>query len=218
VSPEGFSDTLPAVDGRAAASGLRVVRAAGLREIAWKNGGGVTREIAIHPEGAGMDDFLWRASAADIDAPGPFSRWEGFDRVLFVTRGGPVRLAREDTGQSVVLSAGQGFCFAGETPYRCDELSGGPVRDFNLMLRRSRALGRVQAWRGSLVRHLAPGHWLCHGYRGTYEFEISDRSGRDVLEAGDTAHLSVASGEHPILRMVPRSNDAGLIIAWIEAA
>src|SRR5690606_17201971 len=195
VSPEGFSDTLPAVDGRAAASGLRVVRAAGLREIAWKNGGGVTREIAIHPEGAGMDDFLWRASAADIDAPGPFSRWEGFDRVLFVTRGGPVRLAREDTGQSVVLSAGQGFCFAGETPHRCDELSGGPVRDYILMLRRSRALSRVQVWLGSFVRHLAMGHWLSNEYGGTFELEISYRSGRDVLEDGETAHLSEASGE-----------------------
>ncbi|HET8765250.1 MAG TPA: HutD family protein, partial [Rhodanobacter sp.] len=26
----------------------------------WKNGLGRTRELAIHPPGAGMDDFLWR--------------------------------------------------------------------------------------------------------------------------------------------------------------
>ena len=32
----------------------------------WKNGGGTTREVAVSPEGAGLDDFAWRISLAAL--------------------------------------------------------------------------------------------------------------------------------------------------------
>ena len=32
----------------------------------WKNGMGRTRELAVHPAGAGMDDFIWRVSVAEV--------------------------------------------------------------------------------------------------------------------------------------------------------
>ena len=32
----------------------------------WKNGGGVTREIAVEPPGAGFDSFGWRVSTAVV--------------------------------------------------------------------------------------------------------------------------------------------------------
>lgn len=203
--------------GGSAATWLRFIRAAELRKSPWKNGGGVTREIAVHPAGAGMDDFLWRVSAADVAAPGPFSHWEGVDRVLLVTRGGPIRLIQERTERAILLPAGQGFRFAGEEPYRC-ELLAGPVRDFNLMLRRTKAQGHAQAFHGALARRLAPGHWLWHGWRGAYEVDMSGRPSRGVLEAGDTLHLCVAAGDRPILRLTPKSRDACLIAVRIETA
>ncbi|WP_210147850.1 HutD family protein [Aromatoleum petrolei] len=30
----------------------------------WKNGGGVTLEVALQPAGAGLTDFDWRVSSA----------------------------------------------------------------------------------------------------------------------------------------------------------
>jgi len=203
--------------GGPAATRLRFIRAAELRASPWRNGGGVTREIAVHPAGAGMDDFLWRVSAADVATPGPFSHWAGVDRVLLVTQGGPVHLIQERTQRTVVLPAGRDFRFAGEEPYRC-ELPAGPVRDFNLMLRRAKAQGHVEACRGEVVRRLAPGHWLWHGWHGAYEVDVPGRLSRGVLEAGDSLHLSVAAGDRPVLRMTPRTGDARLIVARIETA
>ena len=46
----------------------------------WKNGGGLTREVAAFPANASMADFDWRISIADVAAAGPFSRFENVDR------------------------------------------------------------------------------------------------------------------------------------------
>ena len=42
------------------------IRGADLIASPWKNGGGVTREIAAYPHGAGFDTFIWRVSLADV--------------------------------------------------------------------------------------------------------------------------------------------------------
>ena len=45
------------------------------RLMPWKNGLGVTREMAVFPSGANLErgDFLWRLSSADVGTSGPFS-------------------------------------------------------------------------------------------------------------------------------------------------
>ncbi|WP_344323995.1 HutD family protein, partial [Kitasatospora putterlickiae] len=52
---------------------VRFLRAAERPATAWRNGGGVTREVAGHPVGSGLDDFRWRVSLADVASAGPFS-------------------------------------------------------------------------------------------------------------------------------------------------
>ena len=47
----------------------------------WRNGGGVSHEIAWHP------DEDWRLGLADIEQDGPFSDYAGFDRTLTVGDG-----------------------------------------------------------------------------------------------------------------------------------
>ena len=49
---------------------------------AWKNGGGVTREILRSPEGMPYRRF----SIAYIGREGPFSKFEGLQRILTVTQ------------------------------------------------------------------------------------------------------------------------------------
>lgn len=46
-----------------------------MRRMPWKNGGGITTEIAIAPPGATLDAFDWRISTARVEAAGPFSRF-----------------------------------------------------------------------------------------------------------------------------------------------
>ncbi len=59
------------------------------RRVPWRNGRGVTEEIAIWPGGASFEngDFDGRISKAGVTEPGPFSEFLGFDRVLVVTSG-----------------------------------------------------------------------------------------------------------------------------------
>lgn len=113
----------------------RIIRAADLPAVPWKNGGGTTREIAVWPPGAGMDDFLWRLSMARVEAAGPFSRFEGVDRVLAVIEG---RLRLTGPAMDVALAADSApFAFDGAAAVSGEPLAGA-VLDLNAMARRGR--------------------------------------------------------------------------------
>lgn len=119
---------------------MRVIRAADLVAVPWKNGGGVTREVAVHPPGAGFDAFDWRLSMADIAADGPFSVLPGVDRVLILMQGAGLVLEGVAPG---AMAAGDRAEFPGEAAVT-GRLTAGPVRDLNLMLRRGRMAGEVR--------------------------------------------------------------------------
>ncbi|ARP89373.1 hypothetical protein CAL14_02890 [Bordetella genomosp. 9] len=107
----------------------------------WKNGGGTTREIVCWPPGAGMDDFLWRISVARIDTGGPFSRFEGVDRIITLLSGsGVVLQGGFDAGRHALTQPLAPFAFPGDVAVDC-ALQGGACEDLNVMSRR----GRVRA-------------------------------------------------------------------------
>ncbi len=101
----------------------------------WKNGGGVTSEVAVFPAGASMDDFLWRVSIAEVTEAGAFSRFPMIDRVLAVLEG-VLSLAVAERDAPVLLSPGTGaHAFPGDVDAYGTPLDG-PVRDLNVMVRR----------------------------------------------------------------------------------
>lgn len=103
----------------------------------WKNGGGETRELAVAPPGAGLDDFDWRISCAQVASGGPFSAFPGVDRSLAVLDGAGLRLDFAG-GEAHALTADCApLAFAGERAVEAT-LPAGPVGDFNLMTRRAR--------------------------------------------------------------------------------
>ncbi|MGD7358160.1 HutD/Ves family protein [Ralstonia pseudosolanacearum] len=105
-----------------------------MRRMPWKNGGGITTEIAIAPPGATLDAFDWRISTARVEAAGPFSRFAGIDRSLSVIAGGCLTLHRAD-GETVTLAPGGApVRFAGETAIHVT--LDAPLSDFNVMTRR----------------------------------------------------------------------------------
>ncbi|MFC8260264.1 HutD family protein [Streptomyces sp. NPDC057291] len=132
---------------------LRVLRAADRTAAPWKNGGGVTREIAACPEGAPLDDFDWRVSLADVSADGPFSSFPGVDRTLTVVEGAGMDLMVGGE-HHIVDEQYWPHDFPGdlETDGR---LLGGPVVNLNVMYRRERTTAEVAVVRGTL-RLLAP--------------------------------------------------------------
>jgi environmental stress-induced protein Ves len=105
----------------------------------WKNGGGVTREIAVFPAGTGVDDFLWRVSMAEVTEPGPFSRFDGIDRHLTILSG---RLRMDLPDRMHVLDAGDSLAFDGAAPIQAAPLL--PVIDLNVMTRRGQVSAEVR--------------------------------------------------------------------------
>ncbi len=71
---------------------VTLLKAENHRRMPWKNGGGVTVEIAVHPQGASVDDFDWRVSMATVASHGPFSIFPGIDRTLSVLEGDGILL------------------------------------------------------------------------------------------------------------------------------
>ncbi|MET8627761.1 HutD family protein [Kitasatospora sp. NPDC004669] len=118
---------------------IQVLRASERPATAWLNGGGVTREVAGFPAGAGLDGFDWRVSLADVASAGPFSPFPGIDRVITLVEGAGMALTVDGT-ERLVDAPFRPFAFPGGATTDC-RLLGGPVVDFNVMTRR----GRVEA-------------------------------------------------------------------------
>lgn len=111
----------------------------------WKNGAGLTREIATSPRGATLDDFDWRVSVAEVSADGLFSAYPGVDRTIALLRGAGMRLRGEDDRVRHRLdTVAAPFHFAGEAAIEALLLDG-PCSDFNVMTRRSRCHAEVQS-------------------------------------------------------------------------
>ncbi|GAA0752194.1 HutD family protein [Ideonella azotifigens] len=103
----------------------------------WRNGGGVTRELAAWPDAT---DWQLRLSVADIERDGPFSAFPGIARWFVVLSGDGVRL--DHGGQQIDLRPGDNpHAFDGGEPPGCT-LLGGATRDLNLMLK-APASGRL---------------------------------------------------------------------------
>jgi environmental stress-induced protein Ves len=131
-----------------AAVKLTHLTAADYNRMPWKNGGGMTTEIAVERDAAGA--VLWRVSIADVEQSGPFSDFTGYDRTIMLLEGGGFELRFNEAPTQRIDRPWEPFRFAGEWKTDCT-LIDGPVRDFNLMVARSGPPGRIE------VRRLKPG-------------------------------------------------------------
>lgn len=123
---------------------LRILRATDHRRMPWKNGRGETVEIAIWPEGAGLDGFDWRISMAGVTEDGDFSIFPGIDRSLAVLTGDGVELQVQGSGLHRLTVDSPPLSFAADVPVSA-RLLGQPITDLNVMTRRG-------LWRHELLR------------------------------------------------------------------
>ena len=136
----------------------------------WKNRLGTTIEIARDPPAsAGGFDFDWRVSIADVVADGPFSAFPGLDRTIIALSG---------AGLLLTVGGGAPHRLLPLEPYRFDggapasgRLIDGPVRDFNVMVRRGWRRSRTEVVRAGevdlapdnrevVLAHVVHGAWL----------------------------------------------------------
>jgi environmental stress-induced protein Ves len=124
---------------------MSIIRLRDCPAVPWKNGMGRTRELAVHPAGAGMDTFAWRASVAEVDSAAPFSAFDGVDRYIALLEGAGFTMTLDDGRRHALTAPFTPYAFPGEAKVTI-ALQGGPTRDFNLMLRRSKARGELVIW------------------------------------------------------------------------
>ena len=132
---------------------VRHLKAEDYRSQGWKNGGGVTLELAMEPreeppvpperEPVPGLDFLWRLSIAQVERSGPFSDFAGYERTLMLLSGEGMELDFAEAPTIRIDKPEQPFAFDGAWKTTC-RLIGGPVTDMNLMVDRQRARGAVR--------------------------------------------------------------------------
>lgn len=165
------------------APSTRLIRSGNYRRMVWKNGGGITTEIARSP--AAGDDFDWRISIAEIAQDGDFSIFPEVDRELMLLDGGGVELLIGSEASVVLDTRYRKHAFPGEAPVSC-RLLDGPTRDFNVMVRRGRFQAELLARPivGSQLLFPAAGTtWLIYIAHG--QAACRDRPDL-VADAGDT--------------------------------
>lgn len=156
----------------------------------WKNGLGRTREIAVDPPGAGIDDFLWRVSVAEVDSAAPFSAFPGIDRCIALLDGAGFTMTLDGARRHALTVPFEPFAFPGEA--RVDvALTGGATRDFNLMLRRGAVRGGVEVQRGAGTRSIDPAVALVYCAHGTLGCSAGELRAGDAWRPGDERRLEL---------------------------
>jgi hypothetical protein len=189
---------------------IRVIRYADYIETPWKNGGGITHEIA-RSEGSAEPE--WRVSLATIDRDGPFSDFAGYDRTIVPLDGAGFELSFDD-GEIVELERRcVPFRFAGERKVAC-RLLGGRSRDLNAMSRRGHSEHDV------IALALTPSPAVFDAPAQSFVFfsgAASVASGSEAFEMRDGDTLAIAAESRLELRAATAESRA-LAIRFIRRA
>jgi hypothetical protein len=184
------------------AARLTAVPASGFRRTPWKNGGGVSTDVAdsYRPDAApgAWDGVVWRLSRTQIVTPGPFSDLTGYERLQVVI-----------AGRGLVLVTPQGEIDLREpfAPVRYDggtpivtRLEHGPVEVVNLIADRALCDIALVVLKPGEPAELRTGLHLVYAPDGPASGEAGGQA--FSIEAGDAlrietdkpCRLAVASG------------------------
>ena len=190
---------------------MRLLRSAGHRRMPWKNGGGETVEVMVHPEGAGLSDFGWRVSMATVAEDGPFSVFPGIDRTLAVLSGTGMTLAIEGVGTRTLTPESEPLAFPADAP-TVARLTGGPITDLNAMTRRGLFTHRLTRHRATEAAGLPDADWRL--VLALTPLGISTDAGLAGLQPRDAALLE--QGE--AAEIVPAGPEAAFHLVAIHRA
>lgn len=152
------------------------------RRTPWKNGGGVTVDIA-------EQDDAWRFGRTPIPTAGPFSDYSGFDRVQVLVAGSGLVLQTPD-GEIDVRTPLKPVAFAGETPI-VSRLESGPVEVVNLIGNRAKVRVDLQVLRAGASLGRSAGTHIVYAAQGPAALAIDGTPHR--LAADHALRLEVGS-------------------------
>jgi len=172
---------------------MHITSSTQFKKIPWKNGLGVTTELAINEQGT-VSDFAWRLSIASVVENGAFSNFQGYDRKLVLLQGNgmilhhnaehlnrltkPLALAQFDGGQNTVA-----------------ELISGEIKDFNVMVKQTQYHSTVSCYVTNTHVSL-PSSELCFIYSHECAINIINLLGYKQVENIQLPAQHLASFEH----------------------
>lgn len=191
---------------------MKLVSYQDLTPTPWKNGGGVTRELACYPEGAGFDAFLWRVSIAEINLSGPFSHFPGIDRNITLLSGAGMQLLFDDEKTHPLTTPLTPYQFAGEAAVKAQLISeGASGQDFNLMLRRGAVCGEVVVLDAACTLSAPTDFLLLFCARGEWEVTMTES------EVFMLCSLQTLFNDmHSVVSLRPLRKDSALIAVKIN--
>ena len=133
----------------------------------WKNGGGVTVDIAFEGD-------VWRFGRTPITVAGPFSDYTGFDRLQVLVSGRGLVL-QTPSGEIDVRRPFRPVRFAGETPIT-SRLEAGPVEVVNLIGKRSQVRLDLTVLEAGRTQHLGPGIHIAYCPGGQAIFRLGEKT------------------------------------------
>ena len=188
---------------------LRKITVDALVVMPWKNGGGVTTEIATGPSRSDDSDWSWRVSVADVGETGPFSVFPGIDRTIAVIEGAGMDLKFDD-GRMLPLELDHPVDFDGGASVD-GLLRGTSIRDFNVMVDRryySATLGIVLGPDETSYRAAAGSVVLVHVLDGAGTMRAA-AGAAETLGAHETA---IYEGETEITVSVAADARAAIVV------
>jgi environmental stress-induced protein Ves len=172
------------------------------RVTPWRNGGGMTRELALWPEEASFEalDFDWRIARASVARDGPFSLFAGFERHLVVITGAGLELVHGEPPVRARLRPLEPYRFDGGENAQA-RLPGGAIEDLNVLVRRGAARVELEALRLGARRArlaLAPGQAFAHLATGRARARVTLEEQPFELEAGHSLWIDGLRGDEEL--------------------
>ncbi|MEO6944605.1 MAG: HutD family protein [Lacisediminihabitans sp.] len=207
--------------------GVRVLRFADYPVVPWRNGNGLTREVAASavpmastnrdPDGAGPQPLpaptpAWRISMATVDGDVSFSDFSGLVRALGVVDGDGIDLTVD--GRMSTLRPGETYGpFAGGAPASARAL-GGVALDLGLIFDPARTRGELSAV-GAGSRDIVGLIWFVVSLIDGLEVSLNGTLVA-TLARRDTAALDLRTG--PIAHLSLVASDAAAVDAASDSA
>ncbi|HET7396801.1 MAG TPA: HutD family protein [Gammaproteobacteria bacterium] len=205
---------------RTFAGDIRLLELQDQRIMPWKNGGGITRELAVYPDTSTLDGepFLWRISIADVATDGPFSAFPGYDRSIMLIAGHGMELAMQEATPIRADKFYQPLRFSGDTATHC-RLLDGPVRDFNVMSAR----GHIEHHCDVISGGASEARWaqstealFCHCLHGNLIVKLRDMAEWN-LSVGQSLWLPMQPGSKTIpVLLAPNSPQTAAILVSLR--
>ena len=170
---------------------MKKLTADNYRNMPWKNGAGTTIEMAVFPEHAQLDNFVWRISRAMVVTDGGFSHFADIDRTLALLSGLGMRL--NVNGDQYQLDQQKNMAvFPGDAQTHAESIDG-PISDFNLMSRRTVCTHHLTHWEGKSLHRLPVNTVFLYCAKGVGKLTAT----KSTCELTDEESLQFSSEDNP---------------------